>query len=105
MRACAIAQNTERSNHDDAGRHQSPSKPGPSKPSASKGTVHRDRRFLSGQRKGDNTSALATPRQMLQNLASFAVRQQALRERCEYIRVGMIDGDRPSLQPFSYDFG
>jgi hypothetical protein len=42
---------------------------------------------------------------MLQNLASFAVRQQALRERCEYIRVGMIDGDRPSLQPFSYDFG
>jgi hypothetical protein len=105
MRACAIAQNTERSNHDDAGRHQSPSKPGPGKPSAPKGTDHRDRRFLSRQRKGDNIPALATPRQMLQNLTSFSVRQRALRERCEYIRVGMIHGDRRSLQPFSYDFG
>jgi hypothetical protein len=42
---------------------------------------------------------------MLQNLTSFSVRQRALRERCEYIRVGMIHGDRRSLQPFSYDFG
>jgi hypothetical protein len=42
---------------------------------------------------------------MLQNLTSFSFLQGALRERRQYIRVGMIDRDRCSLQPFSNDFG
>lgn len=42
---------------------------------------------------------------MLQNLASFAVWQRALRERRQYVCVGMIDRDRRSLQPMSNDFG
>jgi hypothetical protein len=42
---------------------------------------------------------------MLQNVASFPFGQRVLRKRRQHIRVGMIDRDRRSLQPFSNDFG
>jgi|SRR5579864_2491588 len=105
MRGGAIAQDPEQTNDDDPCRDQSPSKPGPSKPSASDRMDRRSGRFLSRERKGDNIPALAATSQMLQNRDFFEVRQRALRERSQYIRVGMVDCDRRSLQPLSYDFG
>src|SRR2546430_13520994 len=63
-------------------------------------TLFRSGGFLSRQRKRDNVPALAASSQMLQNVASFQFGQRVLGERRQHIRVGMIDRDRRSLQPF-----